>query len=230
MKRLSKGHYKNLYFLLLFFFFYSFVYSQNDNLEKGYLILNEGDTLHGYIKQTNPVDRSVQIIFIQKDKKEEIKYTPDQVRKYFFGTSNYFVSDSVLFRNNYNKIYFKKLFLQKLLDGPLELYRLDHSVSKEQAPFYQYETTFFFFKEKGNNPMIDLLEGEYRIKLKRAFKSKRCKLGKKKNYSYTNEGLANLIEAYNTCLGGPSFRMFEDKSKPQKSASKKYKDDFNQID
>jgi hypothetical protein len=182
------------------------------HFKAGYIILSNGDTLHGEIRQTAPETLSEQVVYRKSYNSSTQSYSPSEVRQFFFEGENYYISDSIALRGLGNEIYFKQLFLKKLLDGPIELYRLNYQVSEDQSPFYSYQNRFYFFKEKGNNPMIDLLDNNYKNKLRNAFKSRNCNIAKDTNYNYTDEGMSNLIAAYNTCLGGNSYRVFIPKS------------------
>ena len=202
------------FFLLLLLAVNSF--GQEKGFEPGYLLLSSGDTLRGSIKKSLATEHSERVLFRANGKTNTTTYTPEQIDAYFFGTNHYYFTDSVALRDADGDIYFKQLFLRKLLNGSIELYRLDYKIAEEQAAFYQYENRFYFFKESGNNPMIDLLSNGYKIKLNNAFKSKNCELDKTKNYNYTDAGLSNLISEYNKCLGSSSELLFT----PKKSKSK----------
>lgn len=206
---------KNLKSLILLCCFSQLMMAQK-HFKAGYIVLTKGDTLYGEIKHTAPEVLSERLIFRKNQTAEPQRFTPDAVSKFSFDGENHYVSDSIALRGLGNEIYFKQLFLKKLLDGPIELYRLNYQVSEDQSPFYSYQNRFYFFKEKGDKPMIDLLENEYRNKLRNTFKSKNCSIEKDTNYTYTDEGMSNLIAAYNSCLGGNSYRLFIPKSTDNK--------------
>lgn len=197
-----------VYIILFVFIFSTFSNAQNAKYKDGYVILNSGDTIKGEIQLLLPITYSQAVVFRERGTKLSKTYSPDELLKFYFENSNYYQSDSIPFKTLNNGIYYKRLFIKKLLTGDIELFRLDFKIRQELPLHAKNEDQFYFYREKRNDQLIDLLESNYKEKIKAAFNKYECELNKKLNYRFNDVGLTNLVSEYNRCRGGESENTF----------------------
>lgn len=191
--------------LACLFCLHQICFSQSDRYLEGYIINTGGDTLRGYIKNIGDHLRSTYVAFKPSHSGAEVIYHGEDVRKYAIGNSIYYESRPV---NILGEGIYRRLFLRLLVDGNISLYRLDYEVRVDEPPFLQYISTFYFYQVQGRDTLQELREQsaeyEYRSTLANEF-GKSCLIDESKSTTFDDEGLTNLIIAYNSCRGY-SFR------------------------
>ncbi|MEM8583441.1 MAG: outer membrane beta-barrel protein [Bacteroidota bacterium] len=185
---------------LLFALFLSIgqtTYAQGGNSSQGYVVLMNGDTLMGQIKVESAFAHAQYVSYRSQSTESWEKYYPDQLSAYYFGPSSSYTSESIPFRTNTSDLNYRQLFVKKLIVGAIELYRLDYELRERISPVYEFESTFYFFKDISSEELIDLLPIDYKSKINNALGSPGCNfndLG-----SFGDEGLKNLFIAYSDC-------------------------------
>jgi len=111
---------------ILFFLFLSVNLCFGQNYKEGYVIQTNGDTIRGFIKHQRPIVHSELVVFKKNKSDVPTKYSPNELSKYYFDGLNYYESDSIPFFIERNKVYYKELFVKKMVNGAIELYRLDY--------------------------------------------------------------------------------------------------------
>jgi hypothetical protein len=91
-------------------------YSQSD-FRTGFVILNSGDTINGYLDYKGNLANTKKCVFKSTTESSNITYTASDLRAYRFDNGKYFVSKS-LPPPNYNTI----LFLEYLINGIVDIY------------------------------------------------------------------------------------------------------------
>ncbi|MFZ1675915.1 MAG: hypothetical protein WAT91_01505 [Saprospiraceae bacterium] len=197
----------------VFFIFQNLSFGQKGNLVDGYVVLISGDTLFGKIKKLSPYALAEYVAFQKQDNDAQIKYYPAQLSKYYFEDSNYYVSDSVPFKKASEKVYFHRFFLKHLIEGTVDLYKLDYRMIENPSPLHEYQSKFYFMGSTEGGILIDLTERDYLAQFYSAFKEMKCtpKLSGKTNFN--DEGLSSLIIAYNECLGKNSRKIYREPTK-----------------
>ncbi|MEO0790091.1 MAG: hypothetical protein AAFY36_15595 [Bacteroidota bacterium] len=188
---------KHLLLLILFYTSSISLYGQGGNSRSGYVVLVSGDTLSGQIKVESALSHAQYVSYKRQPAASWVKYYPDQIKSYYYGPSNYYVSESVPFQTNTSELDYKRLFLKKLVAGDTEIYRLDYELQERISPVYEFESTFYFLRRSASGELIDLLPVDYRSKLRSALGSPSCvfeDIG-----SFDDAGLSSLVLAYSEC-------------------------------
>jgi len=201
---------KFILFFTLFFYFFSYTYSQPEQFQKGQIITFSGDTLNGYIKKVDKYQRALYVVFKETRKSEEVKYTPEEVHYYRIGNLTYYqsvsasISNLTGLKNEQNK----KLFLRKLVEGEVELYRLDYEIDNRQSPAYEY-SNFYYLKDGVNKIIWRLKRNQYSERLRKELKDK-CDFNHypEKKLKYNDRTLINFTKKYNDCIGKKSTVLF----------------------
>jgi hypothetical protein len=117
--------------------FISMAYSQSF-FERGIVITNMGDTVHGLIA-TEKFDRlTTEISFKSKKEEQAQRFTPDDVKGFYIASNNYFESHSVIIKDNNGKNRKVKRFLQRLEPGYVSIYK-----------HHAYSNTVYYLKKEG---------------------------------------------------------------------------------
>jgi len=164
-------------------------------------VTHSGDTIRGLTKSASPWSLSEKLTVTDPVTKQNKTYTPQSLAQFTIGNDMIYVSDSVVLRSGAGQIYYEQLFLRRLVDGPIELYKLNYDIRKIE-PAFDFQNEFYFFKPADQKILIDLPPSNYRDKINDALKSRNCNV--EGNYRYNDQDMAELIQAYNTCLGGES--------------------------
>ncbi len=201
-----------IHLLLLFSLTSSILFAQNKSYSSGYIIKQDGNKIEGLIRKSALIDLSETVQF-KKDQSSEVqKFSPEEVQSFYFENKQY-EADSIPFLDDQGRIFFKHLFLQKLLEGRFELYRLDHQINDAPSPLYQYQNKFYYLRTDTKQSMIDLLENNYKIKLGDLFRRRNCEEGALVKTKFTDAAIAGIVQKLNTCLGADSKRLFVEKKK-----------------
>jgi hypothetical protein len=166
--------------------------SQSDLFEQGYVILNDGDTLIGYVK--DPVEREnlyVSVIYSDNQAGENpVSYTPYEVDEYYYEPGFCFVSWDKDLPDDLGKI-----FLQCLVKGfaSIYLYELD----QKQVFFLEKGDGSTVFIEKGSS--TDVMDHSTREVLKNFLSDCSDLTTKVDNLQFKAEDLIKLIKHYNRC-------------------------------
>ena len=100
-------------FLMIFLFLQC--YSQAD-FRKGFVILNNNDTISGLIRNGSKKENSLKCVFIQNTESDKTIYYPDNIKTYRFTDGKYYVSRKIKSSDT------EKIFLEFLFDGISDLY------------------------------------------------------------------------------------------------------------
>ncbi|MEL6391528.1 MAG: hypothetical protein AAFR97_02175, partial [Bacteroidota bacterium] len=85
---------KHLLLLILFYTSSISLYGQGGNSRSGYVVLVSGDTLSGQIKVESALSHAQYVSYKRQPAASWVKYYPDQIKSYYYGPSNYYVSES----------------------------------------------------------------------------------------------------------------------------------------
>ncbi len=101
------------------------------NLQEGFIINNQDDTLYGYIEKKSIIQHGYKCFFTLNEDSQIIQYTPHEIKAYRFIGDNYYVSHSFLagYKND-------TAFLDFLVNGIINLY------------YYEGEDTEYYFFAK----------------------------------------------------------------------------------
>ena len=131
---------KAVIILLLVFLSAGFVVAQSNLFEQGYMILNSGDTLFGYIQdQAEKENLFLSVTYSDNQAGENpVTYTPYEVNEYYYEPGFCFVSRDNTVENDPGK-----LFLQCLVNGYASLYF-----------YYTAEKSLFIIEKEGESDLI----------------------------------------------------------------------------
>ena len=164
----------------------STVFSQGYNVVKGYLVLSNGDTLRGSLKDRGSLGNTVSIQ--PNGAPGFTDYTIQQVRSIFYENGNYF-----------KPVPSEDRFLRCLVEGPMDLYK------------YQ---DYYLVQRKGEapvklgkmNPKDEGKEDKRFQGLLKYLTSDCPKVQKQsENVNFSDYALIDLVEKYNACKD-PSFK------------------------
>ena len=190
-------------------------FSQKKIFKEGYIILINGDTIKGKIKQLTSMADAEYVVFKKENTDSQNTYYPNELSKYYYEDQNYYEVDSIPFKRLGGDLSYQKLFLKKLVDGDIELFRLEYRIKEKSTPIFDYQTKYYLVRKKGNDILTDLHEENYKAKLKDLFKTTTCQTSKE-NKKFDNEGLATLIMEYSNCLGAKSRLVYSEKKIKEK--------------
>jgi hypothetical protein len=127
--------------------------SQSD-FRQGYLILNSGDTLYGYIEYRGNKSNARKCVFKKDLEKTDLKteYSPEEITAYRFIDSKYYISQKVTV-NGVEKM----LFLEYLIHGKIDIF------------YYRDESGEHYLADKGNTRLIPLTNDEKNIDIREEF-------------------------------------------------------------
>lgn len=184
------------------------------------IFTTSGDTLSGYIKDVGKKEKCLQVIF-KKNKTDEVtKYNAEELRGYAFGEYRVYESASVSLAGEDG--YARPFFLQKIVEGATDLYRLDYEYVEQKAVSQvQFQEAFFIIKPQGSKQAKVLLLNTYRSQLRNYFDNLCADRVQEinDNYRYTEEGLAKIVKAYNeACYQRPAKILL-----PEKSTKRRFK-------
>lgn len=196
---------KLILFFAIFLGILSTNYGQSKRFEKGLIVKNSGDTLKGYIKNVGLFERSQFVVFKEQEDSPSQKYTANEVKMYKIYPFTLYESGAVNIKETDN---YTKMFLRKLVDGEIDLYRLDYEMRDWENPLYEHYNQFYYFKEGSINSLKELREDKYLTTLKTEVKVKcELELPEKRNQRLTDKSLTEVIVAYNNCLGKESIQF-----------------------
>lgn len=103
----------------------SFGVMGQDNFKKGYVITLDNDTLYGKINDAGGLKNSRLCTFRPQKKHRVTEYRPGEIKGYRMFKDKYYVSKEVS-----NKYRTKKIFMEVLIEGPVNLYQNRRSSNK----------------------------------------------------------------------------------------------------
>lgn len=135
-----------LFIILIFIAKASLFYSQN--FEKGYVINNQNDTIHGLIAVKNNNTSSKKCKFKTEKTDKIITYTPDDIRQFRYQNGKYYISSRIP-NDSTNQLH----FLEFLVDGIVDLY------------YYQDNINEYYFIKDINDSLVELKNTQYYEKI-----------------------------------------------------------------
>ena len=190
--------FRNYLLIALFVFFSGALYSQGNNYADGFVVLSSGDTLIGKIKKESSFAHAEYVMFRQADADSPRKYLPEELLSYYFEDSNYYESFSVPFASSTStELSYRRLFLKKMVDGDVELFKLEYRIRETPSYVYDYQTKFYFIRLSDDETLTDLQENDYRFKIEQFFEGLYC--NPEEIAGYNDPGLTNLVIAYSRC-------------------------------
>ena len=147
------------------------VYAQPKGFVAGYIIPQNGDTLHGFIKDRSPepfVSLYEKVRFRQKEKSRTKKYSPDTILGYGFANEHYI---STRFREASNFFKFRyytdaaapKVFLKVVKRSSNLLYLEQLYLDDDNS----YVDAIPFFYKPGSRKLVRVTQGVFGFKKKR---------------------------------------------------------------
>jgi hypothetical protein len=171
---------------------YSCILAQQFNEQPGFIVTTTGDTLKGFIKDRDAIEKTVQ--FRVDNASNGTTYAPNQVHSFGFNNGSFY--HSVEFPATDSTI--EQQFIQCLVDGYLSLYRRNR--------------VFYLSKNKGalvkmeKNDVIDQsrLREDKRYQKVLEYLTADCPsvAAEVRRTDFNTESLSNLVAAYNTCKTG----------------------------
>lgn len=147
-------------FLLLFLFVQDVIQAQDVYYEAGY-ILQQQDTIPGYIKMINETELSLSVSF--KENKSAVaskSYSPEQITGFGFRSSGLHYSSVVVDVSRNSAILSEHRFAKNLVAGEVALYKM-HLTPEEQQTIYLKDNTYKYIIEK-EGQFITLEQREFR--------------------------------------------------------------------
>lgn len=185
------------------------VLSQSSRWPEGFIVLNNGDTLRGFIKNVDYESRSEQVTFKTSWTSEPVVYTPHDLRMYQIGKTEHYRKSAVrIVLEEYEGIrpvqytFDKTMFTRRIVQGEASLYRLDYRVRRQERPDIEFETIFYFLGT-GKDSLDQLTALNYRKVLADTL-GRECDIPDDLYSNFNDTGLSNLVVAYNTCNGSES--------------------------
>ena len=127
--------------------------------EKGYVIQNAGDTIHGYIQNDGEANISTQIIFKKTEKSKEKSFAPSAIKSFFLKeTGSKFVVKQHKYKDGDLEVS-EQLFVKVLVSGYLSLYRLQFLESQGSRNYPISDESIFDM----NNDFIYLIEKDGKL-------------------------------------------------------------------
>lgn len=126
-----------LFIFLLLLFSLVGILEAKSGFDEGYVITNNGDTIHGWIEQKNDISLSVKCVFKSNPDGDEIIYEPFNINSFRFINGKYYVSKKIV-RDNIEESY----FLEYLVQGEINLYTLKDNLGVS-----------YFFEKPGDKPI-----------------------------------------------------------------------------
>ena len=184
---------KTVLILLLFTFSSGIVLSQSDLYEQGYLILSNGDTLFGYVKDP-ALRESLYLSVTYSDNQageNSVTYNPFEVNEYYYEPGFCFVSRIDNLREDPGRI-----FMQCLVEGYASIYS------------YEFEQKQIFILQKEKIPAVyleklsgnDRMDQPSREKLMNFLSDCSDITDKVNNLQFKADDLVKLVKLYNRCL------------------------------
>ncbi len=110
---------KKYFLFFLIFLQLNIISSGQKGLKQGYIITSDFDTLRGYIKLKSNFENSESCEFAQTENQIPKAYSPYDIRAYRIENSKYYLSKDIVMDSVK-----KKIFLEYLVDGIVDLYYL----------------------------------------------------------------------------------------------------------
>lgn len=161
----------------------------------------DGKTTAGFIKKNSVIDYSKSIEFKTTTKNKVKTYQTTQLKGFKINKQATYESVVVQLPNTTKRT----VFLQVLVDGETNLYRLE--VDVETAIKMNGQEVSYLLKRDSESNFLQLTEGNYKSQIKEHFV---VICGDKvenaiDNYLYVDNGLARMVESYNVaCFGEQS--------------------------
>lgn len=171
------------------------IFSFAQRFTSGSITTLDGKTITGFIKKQGQKANCLEVKF-KKDKNSQVKlYRPDELKSYQFDDKEYESAKLQLFGEGV----YRDIFLKRMVEGEVELFRLDYEVLEPQSPFYQYETAFYVIKNKEET--VILHQENYLIAISRLQKECTNNLAADaKKYRYTDISMAKTVMDLNACI------------------------------
>lgn len=148
---------KKLFFISLLAFLASQVlFSQSEFLE-GYILKSEHDTLYGKIENRSYYQNSIQVNFIENNRNNVVKFSPDEIFGYRFSNGKYYISENVRINGHQ-----KNIFLEYIVNGRLNIYIYQdkllwnhYFVSKDSLPIEELGYREYIKRVDGRNYRVE---------------------------------------------------------------------------
>jgi len=126
----------------------SLICFSQDDWKPGYIIINQGDTINGFIDNRRSIELSTLCYFRKAEDAEIQTYTPIELVGYRFSDGRYFVSKTItLSDSNYiDSDKLKTVFLEFMVQGKVNLYHYknindDYYVAEKDAKIFELRNT-----------------------------------------------------------------------------------------
>ena len=163
---LSLQKYATLFFLLFLIGQQRSLAQSADRLQPGYIIPLQGDTVRGFVEPLARFVTAQGIGFRTAASTPSQRYQPEQLRGFGLAGGKSYVTRPVLLGTRDTL----RVFLEHLIAGGANLYRLDYEIQRAVDPMslQRYNTTFYYIDLNGTMPLL-LQEETYRGMLKNVF-------------------------------------------------------------
>jgi hypothetical protein len=186
-----------------------------ESLNTSYIVTHTGDTIKGYINHKNR-DRNPKTIVFKKDDTNTEEYSPLAIGG-FTVSGNYYESAIVDFESSPtdlkdvdrdSELHFKKdtVFLQRLIDGPKNLYA--YYIGSDNEQFYIKKGKVFellahkkFMRTNGQNSLFLISNTLYLNQLNAYCNDCSKTTNYLKGLKYKRTDLVNFFEKYYKCVG-----------------------------
>ena len=196
-------------FILSAFLFISLICSSQADFREGFVIMQNGDTLHGLINYRGGTRGYTNCLFKQSQKQKAITYSPNDIAGFGFPVDRLFISKSVDLLNNNPQ----NVFIDVLVRGALSLYNYNGRffIQKGDATLYELTIVKKEILEDGQNVTIVIKKYlEILSMVLSDCEEARAVLPKT---TLNETSLTKLVEVYNSCINSPYKTIMSGKPK-----------------